>query len=87
MMHDLAGYTPFAGRKLRGWRRSPCYHGAASLSRMANVRWTPAPAASWHAAAAGGETNPERSGIGCGIREQNFSVRSCCELSIAMCPD
>ena len=19
MMHDLAGYTPFAGRKLRGW--------------------------------------------------------------------
>jgi dihydroorotase-like cyclic amidohydrolase len=30
MMHDLAGYTPFAGRKLKGWpvtvlsREGPC---------------------------------------------------------------
>jgi dihydropyrimidinase len=27
MMHDLAGYTPYAGRKLRAGRR-PCYRAA-----------------------------------------------------------
>ena len=37
MMHDLAGYTPFAGRKLRGWPVTVLSRGRIIVT-TANVR-------------------------------------------------
>ena len=58
MMHDLAGYTPYAGRKLRGWPVTVLSRGRVDRRRRQADRPSPAPAVSSRAPAAKRRSRP-----------------------------
>ena len=78
MMHDLAGYTPYAGRKLRGWPVTVLSRGrvvVADGKRSVEARLRPLPRAHRRR---GGETNrTSGGGHGSGTEFRREAAVSC----------
>ncbi len=77
MMHDLAGYTPFAGRKLKGWPVSRALARPGDHRRQQVPRGAPAAENSWRAAAA--RRQSRRGGSSPTWIRSGILGRSCCD--------